>query len=258
MEKPSLDLSSLKTSNYLDFSTDLSEVNAAHDSINELRESLWNDEATFNLAVQFKNLGLSFDNTLSVESLLEMLNHIDINLMRVRSNIRKINNGGVGYFNDNVKYANGLTQELFQRREDLSFLVREDSIDVTKIDYKKIHSSHDEIKKLREFIWCEAPQEFKLKLAAEGIHLGGDTPSMEDYFRIVDTLDLKLKDIKANKLAIDRNTDDNSISEEGQDEYVPVYRHGQKKYLPITVEAIGRLTYGTKIFSLSPSETELI
>ncbi len=62
-------------------------------------------------------------------------------------------------------------------------------IDTASIGYENIEQFYNEIKKLRELIWVEAMNEFKQKLAVDGIELSNEALRREDFFEILEISD---------------------------------------------------------------------
>lgn len=212
-----INLSLLINGNLRDFADNLDKVNKAHEIVNEIRQLIWQGESTLNLKIKFEKLGLTFDNKMTNEDILKLMNRLDSKLMDVRVILRAKNNGGIGHFNENTKYKNGFNPELLRDSIDLTFLTGKEAIDIESVDYKNIEQSHNEIMKLRELIWLEAMKEFKNKLAADGIELSSEAfRNEEDFFEVLDTIDLKLREIKISKKTIDNQKNQSSIYKHGQ------------------------------------------
>lgn len=237
MSLQNIDFSLLINGNPRDFADNLDKVNDAHDMVNEIRQLIWQGESTLNLRIKFEELGLTFDNKMTSEDILKLMNDLDSKLMDVRIAIRTQNNNRIGHFNENTKYINGFNPELLRDSIDLTFLTREGTIDIASVEYENIEQSHNEIMNLRDLIWVEAMKEFKHKLAADGIELSNDAFRRKDFFEALDTIDLKLKEIK------------NSIDSQ-QKNQSSRYKHGQASTIsPISALqfALNDLTFEEKI-----------
>ena len=216
MDLKNKNFSLLINGNPRDFADNLDEVNEAHDIVNEIRQLIWQGESTLNLKIRFEELGLTFDNKMTNEEILKLMNQLDSKLMDVRVTLRAKNNRGIGSYNESTKYKNGFNSELLRDSVDLALLTGEEAIDIESIEYENIEQSHNEIMKLRELIWVEAMKEFKHKLAADGIELSSEAFRREDFFEALDTIDLKLKEIKISKETIDSQRNQSSIYKHGQ------------------------------------------
>ena len=248
MSLQNIDFSLLINGNHRDFADNLDKVNDAHNIVNEIRQLIWEGESTLNLKIRFEELGLTFDNKMTNEDFLRLMNFLDDKLMLARGTIRAKNNNGVGYFNENTKYENGFDPELLRERVDLSFLTGEGIIDIASIKDENIEQSHNEIMRLRELIWVEAMKEFKHKLAADGIELSREAFRCEDFFEALDTIDLKLSEIKISKEKIDSQKNS-------------TYKHGQAStILPISALKFALKDLTTEEISqvgIEPTESEL-
>lgn len=203
-----------------DFPKEMSGINAAHEKVKELRQLIYENEATLNLKILFKQLGIEFDNTNSNEDLFKLMNSIDLSIMDARASVRQKDNRGVGVFYDKTKFDNGFNSETLKNWIDLSFLTNSGVDDVTSISNENIEQAHSEIMKLRELIWLEAIKEFKQVLSIDGITLGAECNKNEDYFDEMDKLDLKLMGLRDLKRTEEEISDGSSI-----------YKHGQKATL---------------------------
>ena len=79
-----MDLSLLMKGNPRDFTENISEIEKAHDEIMKIRQSIFEEESTMNLRIQFQKLGLDFDNKITNKDLLQQMNRLDAMLMHVR------------------------------------------------------------------------------------------------------------------------------------------------------------------------------
>ena len=109
-----MDLSLLMKGNPRDFTENISEIEKAHDEIMKIRQSIFEEESTMNLRIQFQKLGLDFDNKMTNKDLLQQMNRLDAMLMHVRGYLRAKNNGGIQYVDENTPYENGLNAELLR------------------------------------------------------------------------------------------------------------------------------------------------
>lgn len=250
MDLKNKNFSLLINGNPRDFADNLDKVNEAHDIVNEIRQLIWQGESTLNLKIRFEELGLTFDNKMTNEEILKLMNQLDSKLMDVRVTLRAKNNRGIGSYNESTKYKNGFNSELLRDSVDLALLTGEEAIDIESIEYENIEQSHNEIMKLRELIWVEAMKEFKHKLVEDGIELDSEAFRREDFFEALDTIDLKLKEIKISKETIDSQRNQSSI-----------YKHGQAStILPISALkfALDGLTPEEKNqVGIEPTESEL-
>ena len=250
MDLKNKNFSLLINGNPRDFADNLDEVNEAHDIVNEIRQLIWQGESTLNLKIRFEELGLTFDNKMTNKEILKLMNQLDSKLMDVRVTLRAKNNRGIGSVNESTKYKNGFNSELLRDSVDLAFLTEKEAIDIESIEYENIEQSHNEIMKLRNLIWVEAMKEFKHKLAADGIELSSEAFRREDFFEALDTIDLKLREIKISKETIDSQRNQSSI-----------YKHGQAStILPISALkfALDGLTpEEKKQVGIEPTESEL-
>ena len=250
MDLKNKNFSLLINGNPRDFADNLDKVNEAHDIVNEIRQLIWQGESTLNLKIRFEELGLTFDNKMTNEEILKLMNQLDSKLMDVRVTLRAKNNRGIGSYNESTKYKNGFNSELLRDSVDLALLTGEEAIDIESIEYENIEQSHNEIMKLRELIWVEAMKEFKHKLVEDGIELDSEAFRREDFFEALDTIDLKWKEIKISKETIDSQRNQSSI-----------YKHGQAStILPISALkfALDGLTPEEKNqVGIEPTESEL-
>ena len=250
MDLKNKNFSLLINGNPRDFADNLDKVNEAHDIVNEIRQLIWQGESTLNLKIRFEELGLTFDNKMTNEEILKLMNQLDSKLMDVRVTLRAKNNRGIGSYNESTKYKNGFNSELLRDSVDLALLTGEEAIDIESIEYENIEQSHNEIMKLRELIWVEAMKEFKHKLVEDGIELDSEAFRREDFFEALDTIDLKLREIKISKETIDSQRNQSSI-----------YKHGQAStILPISALkfALDGLTPEEKNqVGIEPTESEL-
>lgn len=217
-----MNLSLLVKGNPRDFSESISEIKHAHDEIMNIRQLIWEEEATSNLKIKFEKLGLDFDNKMTNKELLQQMNELDSNLMMTREYVRAKNNVGIGYFNENTKYENGLTSELLKNMRDkinLSLLSGDKSNNAMSMSDEYIEQAHNEIMNLRQLIWLQADRELRDKLDIDGIELD-HRKSRTDYFEKLDELDLKLMEIKTLKRTKERIADESSI-----------YKHGMKAFV---------------------------
>ena len=228
MSTQNMNFSLLMNGNLRDFADKLDKVNDAHDRINDIRQLIWQGESTLNLKIKFEELGLVFDNRMTNEDILKLMNNLDSKLMDLRVYIRTKNNDGIGYFNETTKYENGFNSNLLSDNNDLSFLARGEIIDTSSIEYETIEQSHNEIMKLRELLWVEATKEFKQKLVADGLDLSNTVNRREDFFEALDTVDLKLMEIKEVKK-----------SKDSQKIQTSTYKHGQA----CTISPVSTLRY---------------
>lgn len=193
-----MDLSLLMQKNFREFSEDMFEIRYAHDEIMNIRQLIWDGEATLNLRIKFEKLGLEFNNKMTNKEILQQMNELDSRLMLVREHVRAKANGGVGYFNETTKYENGLTSEFLKRmadKIDLSLLSDKERNSIMSMSDEYIEQAHNEIMNLRQLIWLQADKELRIKLDMDGIDLNYAN-SKTDYFDKLDELDLKLMEIR--------------------------------------------------------------
>ena len=190
-----MDLSLLMKGNPRDFTENISEIEKAHDEIMKIRQSIFEEESTMNLRIQFQKLGLDFDNKMTNTDLFQQMNRLDAMLMHVRGYLRAKNNGGIQYVDENTPYENGLNAELLRKmrdRIDLSLLVAEEPKDAISMSEENIEQAHNEIMRMRQLIWVEAIKILKAKLAIDGIEFASENFGQKEYFDKLDDLDLKL------------------------------------------------------------------
>ena len=203
-----MDLSLLMKGNPRDFTENISEIEKAHDEIMKIRQSIFEEESTMNLRIQFQKLGLDFDNKMTNTDLFQQMNRLDAMLMHVRGYLRAKNNGGIQYVDENTPYENGLNAELLRKmrdRIDLSLLVAEEPKDAISMSEENIEQAHNEIMRMRQLIWVEAIKILKAKLAIDGIEFASENFGQKEYFEKLDDLDLKLMQIRTLKRTIERN-----------------------------------------------------
>ena len=213
-----MDLSLLMKGNPRDFTENISEIEKAHDEIMKIRQSIFEEESTMNLRIQFQKLGLDFDNKMTNKDLLQQMNRLDAMLMHVRGYLRAKNNGGIQYVDENTPYENGLNVELLRNmrdRIDLSLLVAEEPKDAISMSEENIKQAHNEIMRMRQLIWVEAIKILKAKLAIDGIEFASENFGQKEYFDKLDDLDLKLMQIRTLKRTIERNGNGSSIYKHG-------------------------------------------
>lgn len=210
-----MDLSLLMKKNFRDFAENMSDIGYAHDEIVNIRQLIWEEEATLNLRIKFEELGIEFNNKRSNRELLQQMNELDLRLMQVREYIRAKDNRGVGYFHEDTKYENGLTSELLKSFEDaidLSLLNDRESNHVMSMSNKDIEQAHNKIVNLRQLVWLQADKELRMQLTMDGIELSSENNRPEGYFKKLDELDLKLMEIRSlnrSKQKIDKITSQN-------------------------------------------------
>ena len=213
-----MDLSLLMKGNPRDFTENISEIEKVHDEIMKIRQSIFEEESTMNLRIQFQKLGLDFDNKMTNKDLLRQMNRLDAMLMHVRGYLRAKNNGGIQYVDENTPYENGLNAELLRKmrdRIDLSLLVAEEPKDAISMSEENIEQAHNEIMRMRQLIWVEAIKILKAKLAIDGIEFTSENFGQKEYFDKLDDLDLKLMQIRTLKRTIERNGNGSSIYKHG-------------------------------------------
>ena len=74
MSLQNIDFSLLINGNPRDFADNIDKVNQSHDIVNEIRQLIWQGESALNLKIKFEELGLTFNNKMTNDDILRLMN----------------------------------------------------------------------------------------------------------------------------------------------------------------------------------------